>query len=81
MRDAEVIHRDLLLKLEQHINQFKSGNGRLGVGLLSFLKFWLAAHITGADRQHARHAQSRSVAPDVADETRHSILAHAGERP
>lgn len=50
----QVIHRDLLLKLDEHVGRFKDGDGRLGPRLLSFLKFWLSAHINGSDRQYAR---------------------------
>lgn len=48
----QVIHRDLLVKLEEHVNRFQVEGERLGAGLLSFLKFWLAAHISGGDRHH-----------------------------
>jgi hemerythrin len=77
----QVIHRDLLLKLEGHINQFKSGGGRLGTGLLSFLKYWLAAHITGADRQYSGHEPRQSAATEIAAETAGAVPVQAGERP
>lgn len=76
----QVIHRDLLIKLDEHVNRFKSGSGRLGVGLLSFLKYWLAAHITGADRHYPRHASCDSLAAEAADETV-PALARACEVP
>jgi hemerythrin len=77
----QVMHRDLLIKLDEHMSRFKSGGGRLGVGLLSFLKYWLAAHITGFDRQFPRHSSLRAPAAEPADETGRRALARAGELP
>jgi hemerythrin len=77
----QVMHRDLLVKLDEHMSRFKDGSGRLGVGLLSFLKYWLAAHITGFDRQFPRHASLRSPAAEPADETPRTALARTGEVP
>jgi hemerythrin len=76
----QVIHRDLLIKLDEHMSRFKGGSGRLGVGLLSFLKYWLCAHITGVDRQYPRDALLASPPPQAADETL-PALAHHGEVP
>jgi hemerythrin len=50
----QLIHRDLAKALRDHIREFEAGNGRLGHRLLSFLKFWLCAHIRGADKDHLR---------------------------
>jgi hemerythrin-like metal-binding protein len=77
----QVMHRDLLIKLDEHMSRFNSGSGRLGVGLLSFLKYWLAAHITGFDRQVHRHAPRRSSAEEPADELKRAALAPAEEVP
>jgi hemerythrin len=77
----QVIHRDLLIKLDEHVNRFRGGSGRLGVGLLSFLKYWLSAHITGVDRQYPRHALHRTPAAEAADATAPGALARAGEVP
>jgi hemerythrin len=56
----QLIHRDLLLKLRQHVSEFKSGSGKLGHRLMSFLKFWLTAHINSVDTYYARDARERS---------------------
>jgi hemerythrin len=77
----QLMHRDLLIKLDEHMSRFKGGTGRLGVGLLSFLKYWLAAHITGFDRQVPRHALRRSPAAQPADELERTALAPAEEVP
>ena len=52
-----VIHRELLAKLHEHVRRFGNGQQRLGNQLLSFLKFWLSAHITGQDPQARASAQ------------------------
>lgn len=77
----QVIHRDLLIKLDEHVNRFRDGGGRLGVRLLSFLKYWLSAHITGVDRQYPRQALRRAPATDAPDATAPSALARASEVP
>jgi hemerythrin len=77
----QVMHRDLLIKLDEHMSRFKSGSGRLGVGLLSFLKYWLAAHITGFDRQFPRHPSRRSPAAEPVGETERTALAPVEEVP
>jgi hemerythrin-like metal-binding protein len=52
-----LIHRDLLIRLREHIRGFETGNGRIGHPLTSFLKYWLAAHINSVDIHFARNAQ------------------------
>lgn len=53
----QVIHRDLLIKLDAHVERFRAGGGRLGTDLISYLRYWLTAHITGVDRHYARAAK------------------------
>jgi hemerythrin len=65
----QVIHRELLLKLEEHVDRFKAEGERLGAGLLSFLKFWLWAHINGADRQRQPRQRSRPAPTEAAEPT------------
>jgi hemerythrin len=50
----QIIHRDLLATLQRHVGTFYTGHGRLGVQLLSFLKFWLSAHMKGIDELYAQ---------------------------
>jgi hemerythrin len=57
----QLIHRDLAKALGEHIREFEAGNGRLGHRLLSFLKFWLCAHIRGADKDHLRYPPRASA--------------------
>jgi hemerythrin len=57
----QLIHRDLLIKLHEHVSEFKAGSGKLGHRLTSFLKFWLAAHINSVDTYFARHVRQRSA--------------------
>lgn len=77
----QIIHRDLLLKFDEHIDRFSAGSGRLGAGLLSYLRYWLAAHITGVDRQHGRHTLRRSATGEGADEGARAALARTRELP
>lgn len=78
----QVIHRDLLLKLEGHLSRFKSGGGRLGADLLSFLKFWLFAHVTGVDRRSGRYPLGHSAQwPETAAETLGPALPTREPRP
>ena len=72
----EVIHRNLLLELDEHIGRFEHGSRRLGARLLSFLKFWLSAHLAGVDRQYLRNTP-----PNVAEETGHAALAPPSDVP
>lgn len=53
----QIIHRDLLTMLRRHIEEFESGEGRLGCKLLSFLVYWLGSHIEGMDRQLANFSR------------------------
>jgi hemerythrin-like metal-binding protein len=57
----QLIHRDLLLKLREHVSEFEAGSGKLGHRLTSFLKFWLAAHINSVDMYFAGHVRHRSA--------------------
>jgi hemerythrin-like metal-binding protein len=56
----QLIHRDLAKVLLERIHEFEAGNGRLGAKLLSFVKFWLCAHIRGADKEHVPPCRQRS---------------------
>jgi hemerythrin-like metal-binding protein len=59
----QLIHRDLAKTLDAHIREFEAGNGRLGHKLLSYVKFWLSAHIRGADEEHLQHCRSTAQPP------------------
>jgi len=77
----QIIHRDLLLELDEQVSRFEAGNGRLGAPLLSFLKFWLSPHITGVDRQYARRALLRPAQwSEVPEERPTPRSAGTGER-
>ena len=52
-----VIHRELLARLHDHVQRFERGQRRLGNQILSFLRFWLSAHITGQDPEVRASAQ------------------------
>jgi hemerythrin len=52
-----IIHRSLLETLNYHRQTFESGGGRLGHKLLSFMKYWLVAHINSVDR-HLAHTSA-----------------------
>jgi hemerythrin-like metal-binding protein len=54
-----LIHTKLIAKLREHMQVFRSGSGRLGLNLLTFFEFWLAAHMNGADQHYARHVASQ----------------------
>ena len=56
-----IIHRSLLSALHDHRQTFESGGGRLGHKLLSFMKYWLVAHINSVDR-HFTHTSPRRSA-------------------
>jgi len=64
----QIIHRELSLKLQEHVHRFATGSGRLGADLLSFLNFWLLAHVNGSDRHAGRdslgHSKERRVTPE-----------------
>ncbi len=45
----KLIHRDLLIRLREHVRGFETGDGTLSRQLTSFLKFWLTAHIKSVD--------------------------------
>jgi hemerythrin-like metal-binding protein len=59
----QLIHRDLLAMFRRHLDEFDSGRGRLGCKLLSFLKYWLASHIDGMDRNLAPVSHPLSKTP------------------
>lgn len=56
----QVIHRELLATLRRHINDFDQSEGRIGVQLASFLKFWLIGHINDVDKGLERLATPTS---------------------
>jgi hemerythrin len=52
------IHSELVAQLQGHIAAFAAGTSpRLDPKFLEFLKFWLAAHIRGIDKQYADHVR------------------------
>jgi len=56
------IHADLIAQLRGHIASFEArSSAQLDPALLGFLKFWLAAHIQGIDKQYAEHTRRRSA--------------------
>jgi hemerythrin-like metal-binding protein len=55
-----IIHRSLLAALNGHLQTFEAGGGRLGHKLLSFMKYWLVAHINSVDR-HSPSSRPRSA--------------------
>lgn len=59
----QLIHRDLLAMFRRHVDEFEGGSGRLGCKLLSFMKYWLASHIDGMDRQLTPVGRPMSKAP------------------
>lgn len=53
------IHSELVAQLQGHVAAFAAGaSARLNPKFLEFLKFWLAAHIRGIDKQYADHVRS-----------------------
>lgn len=58
-----LIHQRLLSRLHEHIYAFQTGSGKLSHELLSFLEFWLAAHLHTVDEHFERHVASRAVGP------------------
>jgi hemerythrin len=56
-----LIHRKLIAKLFEHVAMFNAGEGKLDHKLSSFLDFWLAAHINGADQYYTRHVAEQSA--------------------
>jgi hemerythrin-like metal-binding protein len=53
------IHAELVTQLQSHIAAFRAGaSSRLNPKMLEFLKFWLAAHICGIDKQYAEHTRT-----------------------
>jgi hemerythrin-like metal-binding protein len=57
----KLIHRDLLIRLREHMHDFEAGSGKLSHQLTSFFKFWLTAHINSVDMQSERSASQRSA--------------------
>jgi hemerythrin len=55
----QIIHRDLLVMLRRHMEEFEAGetDGKLGCKLRSFLVYWLGSHIEGMDRQLANFSR------------------------
>jgi hemerythrin-like metal-binding protein len=56
-----LIHRDLLIRLREHVGGFETGDGTLSHRLTSFLKFWLTTHIKSVDMRDARRVSQRSA--------------------
>jgi hemerythrin len=56
-----IIHRSLLAALREHLQKFEAGGGRLGHKLLSFMKYWLVAHINSVDRHHSPSSRQPSA--------------------
>ena len=56
----KLIHQELLAVLAKHRQVF-GRTGTLGVEFFSFLKFWLASHIQGIDKQYGAHARVRAA--------------------
>jgi hemerythrin len=56
-----LIHRDLLIRLREHVGSFEAGDGTLSHRLTSFLKFWLTTHIKSVDMHDARRLSQRSA--------------------
>jgi hemerythrin len=54
----QLIHRDLLVMMRRHVDEFAAGDGRLGCKLRSFLVYWLGSHLDGMDRQLAHFSRS-----------------------
>lgn len=81
----QMIHRELLVTLRRHVSAFEDGDGRLGVKLTSFLKFWLAPHINNVDRQPAAPGAAStfdtSRAPLGAGISREVNVLQLGRRP
>jgi hemerythrin-like metal-binding protein len=47
------VHKDLLTKLDKHLQAFRAGTGTIGDDFFSFLRLWLTAHIQGIDKKYA----------------------------
>lgn len=47
------VHKDLLTRLDGHVQAFDAGSGTVPPELFSFLRLWLTAHIQGIDRKYA----------------------------
>ena len=61
-RDAHRGHHARLLKtFDQHIERFEAG-AELGEKFFDFLRFWLASHICGVDRDYGTFAESLPLA-------------------
>lgn len=56
-----LIHRDLLIRLREHVGSFENGNGTLSRALTSFLQFWLKTHVRSVDMHEARIISLRSA--------------------
>jgi hemerythrin-like metal-binding protein len=57
----KVVHQSLLEKFTAYVTAFEKGNGDLPEGFISFLHFWLRAHISGVDRKYADHAHAHAA--------------------
>jgi len=57
----KVVHESLLEKFGRYAEAFEKGNGDLPEGFISFLHFWLRAHICGVDKKYANHVHSAAA--------------------
>lgn len=61
LRVHKRIHVELLEKFTTLFQAFRAGTGKVDRGFFDFLTFWLRSHITGVDRQYAKHANPAKV--------------------
>jgi hemerythrin len=55
------IHVKLIAKVEEYVDQFRSGQMVSSVSLSNFLKDWLQSHIQGTDKKYAPFLLEKSV--------------------
>ena len=58
----KALHRDLLAKVGGFCDKFKAGDLGISISLCDFLQEWLKVHISGQDRQYAKHVNCQAVA-------------------
>jgi len=52
----QIMHTQLLATLRKHVIEFEAGGAKLGVRLITFLKFWLMTHFNGMNNDIPRRA-------------------------
>jgi hemerythrin len=57
----KAIHDGIIKKLDGLYAQFKSGDTKVGMELLLFLKDWLMDHISHEDKKYSPHLQKQGV--------------------